>query len=274
MEEPRAIKARIESLGELRRLFQALRAMAASRLHEAQGALEGMRLYREIVHSALDEALALSPEGPPPREGPPALLVLGAEHGFVGGFNARLLEEAAARRRPDEALFVVGSRAGLMAVEHRLAPAGRFSAPTHPTGVTPAARALFRVLAEASGVRAVFGAYTRGGGFAPALRTILPPPPTPAGATPATPLIQIPAPELLARLAGEYLFAELAAALTESFASENAARLRVMDAADHAIADKLDTLRRAENELRQEAITSELLDVVTGGEAIRAREGA
>ncbi|WP_193370752.1 F0F1 ATP synthase subunit gamma [Pelagibius marinus] len=38
--------------------------------------------------------------------------------------------------------------------------------------------------------------------------------------------------------------------------------------ADRSIDDKLDGLRRRENALRQEAITTELLDVVTGSEAI------
>jgi F-type H+-transporting ATPase subunit gamma len=73
---------------------------------------------------------------------------------------------------------------------------------------------------------------------------------------------------LLQRLASEYLFAELTRAVMESLASENGARLRVMEAADHNTGDKLEGLRRSENALRQEAITSELLDVVTGSEAI------
>jgi F-type H+-transporting ATPase subunit gamma len=73
---------------------------------------------------------------------------------------------------------------------------------------------------------------------------------------------------LLQRLASEYLFAELTRAVMESLASENGARLRVMEAADRNTGDKLEGLRRSENALRQEAITSELLDVVTGSEAI------
>ena len=57
----------------------------------------------------------------------------------------------------------------------------------------------------------------------------------------------------------------------ESLASEDGARLQAMSAADHNIGDKLEKLERTEQASRQEAITSELLDVVTGSEAILAR---
>lgn len=66
----------------------------------------------------------------------------------------------------------------------------------------------------------------------------------------------------------ERLFAQLAHAATESFASENGARLSAMKSASDNVAGKLDELRRIERELRQEEITTELLDVVTGVEAI------
>jgi F-type H+-transporting ATPase subunit gamma len=72
----------------------------------------------------------------------------------------------------------------------------------------------------------------------------------------------------LRHLADEYLFAEVTHAIMESLISENAARLRVMESADHNIGDKLEDMVRNEHTLRQEAITSELLDVVTGAEAI------
>jgi len=62
---------------------------------------------------------------------------------------------------------------------------------------------------------------------------------------------------LLHRLASEYLFAEITRTVMESLASENGARLRVMEMANHNIGDKLEGLRRSQNALRQEVITSE-----------------
>ena len=64
------------------------------------------------------------------------------------------------------------------------------------------------------------------------------------------------------------LFAEVADALMDSLASENAARLRTMDAASRNIDGKLERLQRDAHVARQEEMTADMLDVVTGAEAI------
>ena len=70
----------------------------------------------------------------------------------------------------------------------------------------------------------------------------------------------------------ELLFAEIALALIAGFASENAARLRAMERADRNIGERVERLRQDAHRLRQEAITTELLDVVTGAEAVMGEE--
>lgn len=291
MEQEQAIKARLSSLRELRRLFRALRAMAAGRLHEALGALAGIRAYSDIVAAALSDTLAFDdPGGNVGQTGTgtdvPAIFLVGAEHGFVGGFNARLAERAQTLLAPGDRLFVVGTRAAIVATEAGLVPTDSFPAPTHVEGVRVVAREVFAALGTTARVQVIYGAYGRGGAFRVADRTILPVSAAPAAVVtpvprdrsplrpaPAAPLIQIPLPDLRAKLADEYLFSEIMAALTESLASEHAARLRVMEAADQSIADKLEVLGRLENDVRQETITAELLDVVTGTEAVMRTEG-
>ena len=66
----------------------------------------------------------------------------------------------------------------------------------------------------------------------------------------------------------EYLFAEIAHSLMESFASENSARLAAMDSASRNIDDKLEVLERDARVAWQEETTSDMLDVVTGAEAV------
>ena len=56
----------------------------------------------------------------------------------------------------------------------------------------------------------------------------------------------------------------------ESFASENGARLATMEAARANIDKKLDDLAQDERQRRQDEITTELLDIVTGAEAVAA----
>lgn len=73
---------------------------------------------------------------------------------------------------------------------------------------------------------------------------------------------------LLSRLVGQYLFVSFFRAYAESLASENASRIAAMQAAEKNIEERLDELRGCYNQLRQSAITEEILDVVTGFEAL------
>jgi F-type H+-transporting ATPase subunit gamma len=94
-------------------------------------------------------------------------------------------------------------------------------------------------------------------------------PPPPADRVP--PLSNLRRGELVDEIVEELLFAQLSHAGTESFASENAARLTAMESATDNVKGKLEELRRVERELRQEEITTELLDVIAGGAAVSRR---
>ena len=73
---------------------------------------------------------------------------------------------------------------------------------------------------------------------------------------------------LFSGLIRQYLFVSLYRAFAESMASENAARLASMQAAERNIKNTVDAFRMALNEQRQNAITDELLDIVSGFEAL------
>jgi F-type H+-transporting ATPase subunit gamma len=68
-----------------------------------------------------------------------------------------------------------------------------------------------------------------------------------------------------------YLFAMLYRAFVDSMASENAARMSSMQAAERNIDERLEELERSYNQQRQTAITMELLDIIGG---IAALEGS
>ena len=275
MDQLPRLQARISSLRELRDLIRALRALAASHVQEAQTALPGIRGYVEVVEGAIAEGVALLPETDAlatssERSDASVLIVVCSEHGFVGAFNERLLDRAEAERKEGQGLVVIGRRGATLAAERGLDVEGSFPMATHVAGVLGVTRRVAERLAAVSTANAVFGSYRRGGNYETEARSILPlDPALLAGSERRSPPLHHLAPDaLLQRLASEYLFAEITRAVMESLASENGARLRVMETADHNIGDKLGGLRRSENALRQEAITSELLDVVTGSEAV------
>ena len=278
MEQIARIKSRLASLDELRDLMRAIRALAAAHVQEAQAALPGIRRYVEVVEDAIAEGASLLPPGDG-RAGRGAarggvLIAVGSEHGFVGAFDDVLLDRVAAALRPGQALGVIGRRAAALATERGLAVAWAEPMATHVGGVLGVTRRVADRLARVGAADIVYGTYRRGGRYEVELRRILPlDPKLLAGAPRNPPLHQLGAEALLAELAGEYLFAEITRSVMESLASENGARLQVMEAADRNIADKLETLRRRERAVRQDAITAELLDVITGAEAVMGEAG-
>jgi F-type H+-transporting ATPase subunit gamma len=80
------------------------------------------------------------------------------------------------------------------------------------------------------------------------------------------PLHNLPALRLIERLIGEYVFAQLAHAAMETLAAENAARFGAMSATRENVSKLLGDLRGEERHLRQEEITAEMLEVVSGAE--------
>lgn len=77
--------------------------------------------------------------------------------------------------------------------------------------------------------------------------------------------------ELLADLALEYIFAELCDAAMQAFVAENEARMMTISAAKTNIAQKVSELSRQEQQVRQEEITTEIVELATGAEALRSR---
>ena len=77
---------------------------------------------------------------------------------------------------------------------------------------------------------------------------------------------------LLEKLAADYVFALLTEAAVESLASENAARFAAMGSVHDNVSKKLEELRQDAHQARQTEITTELLDLVTGAEALHSAE--
>jgi len=73
---------------------------------------------------------------------------------------------------------------------------------------------------------------------------------------------------LFSALLRQHLFVSLFRAFAESLASENAARLVAMQAAERNIEERVDEFQALYHHLRQNAITSELLDIISGFEML------
>src|SRR3546814_11901754 len=102
-------RTRITSMAELLDIVGAMRSLAARRMQEALGRLDGIRSYADAMATAIaDAALLLPAGGHGGPAGPQALVLCAAEHGFVGGFNERLVTAALAALRSGDALVELG----------------------------------------------------------------------------------------------------------------------------------------------------------------------
>ena len=274
------IQGHIASMDELADILGAMRSLAGMRVQEAQRALPGIRRYAESMAAAVGTSLLLMPKLMPQTRGDRghrALILCAAEHGFVGGFNERLMEAAEAILRPWDLLLVLGSRGAALASER-----GRKVAWTRPMAtrlsgapdtIDHLARELYAriVRGEISRVEMMFARYCQGVASTIERRLLLPLD-TKALATAKprqAPLHNFEPGLLMEKLMAEYVFALLTEAAVESIASENAARFAAMDSAHDNATKKLSELRQTARQARQTEITSELLDLITGAEAIR-----
>jgi F-type H+-transporting ATPase subunit gamma len=285
------LERHVASMEELQRIIGAMRAIASMRMQEAVRALESVRQYGGSLAEALHQALEIGAEearlggaevsrhmdvAPALRAAHRVILLFASEHGFVGGFNQRLIEAVEADLAVTDALVIVGSRGAAFAGERGHSPAGTHPLATRLAGIPETVRLLEEMLLaritrdEIVRAEAIFSRYRRSGDFVIERRQLFPlklaAPRGPRRRL--APLHDLSIPELLEKLTTEYMLAELTEAATEALAAENAARFEAMESARDNVRRKLDALRLDASRARQEEVTTELLDLVTGEQAL------
>jgi F-type H+-transporting ATPase subunit gamma len=274
------VEAHIATMGELLDIVGAMRSLASMRVQEAHRALPDIRRYAETMAAGIGGALLLLPEAGPlggSATSRRAFVLCMAEHGFVSGFNERILDAAAELINSDDALFVLGSRGAALAQERGRPTAWARSMATRPEGVLETIRHLTAELygwiarGELARVEVMFARHRQGSDTTIERRLLFPVDLTSfaPGQPRLPPLHNLPPAVLLEKLIADYLFGLLTEAAIEALASENAARFAAMDSAHENVSKKLEELRQDARQARQDEITTELLDLVTGAEALQ-----
>jgi F-type H+-transporting ATPase subunit gamma len=274
--------AQIASVGQLEAVVTAMRGIAASRAQQARSALAGVEAYAEVVSGAIGQALSLMPaDGPPPaspRRQSRGLILFCAEQGFAGAFSERVFDAVAGDLK-GASVFLVGTRGAAVAEERDIRPAWTAPMATQVGAIQSFANRLADALYErvaggtVANVEVVFSRLRSGHGIEIDRHSLLP---VDLGrfARPVQnqpPLIALAPWVLLERLASEYVYAQLLEAAMHAFAAENEARMMAMAAAKDNIASKLAGLSQREHQLRQEEITTEIVELAAGSEALRRR---
>jgi F-type H+-transporting ATPase subunit gamma len=212
-----------------------------------------------------------------------ALVLFGTEHGLCGGFNQQLLRAVQHDfkvKAQQPVLMVVGSRIARLCRERGLNFDVTLPMATHYAGVTGTARCVAAELYSMFTEGRVAGIELIYVGSAAQLlkleRQKVLPLDLPTSTTQSwqlPPIINVRPRQLLDGIISEYLFAALENAAMQSFFSENSTRFRTMEAAHQNIRKKSAELTTLARRMRQEAITSEILDLIDGAEALSSGRG-
>ena len=282
----REVQVKLENADALSEIVDGMRTLAAIYLRRAEATLRAIRPYAENVEAALLEVLdRMFVAGETAEHGAGALVVVfSSDQGLCGPYNDRVVEAATAYEQEHPGLAITFATLGgrghdLLALRGRTT-ALTLDAPVNIEGVaaavSQATERIYDVYVERNIARLLFAfnRYDSVGRFHSLVQQILPPDRSklhthgrPTFTT--EPLMTAPPHTLLEPLAEEFFFIELYRAMLEGLASENGARLQAMTLASSNIDDTVRLLTQAYRSARQEQITSELLDVVGGAEALR-----
>ena len=275
---------------ELHTVVGTMKGLAAVAIHDFEHAVRALSEYTTTVEQGLQILLSLRSEPIPPTPvdtGRTALIVIGTDQGLCGPINREIVAAAvewcavhdldherrvvvalglraareleAAGLEPDQTIELPGSVEAISrVVDDLIVRIDRWRSDLevsrvivafqHPIQRTQRTTRMFQVVPP--DVRRLHAIAVR---------------PWPTRMLPSSPHG---AEQLTAGLLRQDLFIALFRAIAEAKTAEHGARLSAMQAAEQNIEERLTTLRTEYHQLRQALITEELLDVVSGFEAL------
>jgi F-type H+-transporting ATPase subunit gamma len=288
------IRTQIASKKSTQKITRAMKLVAASRLRRAQDAIVAARPYANALGEAIAEvALRAGTESHPllDRRSPEriTLVLLTSDRGLAGGFNAnvfrvtqRFINERKQATPParEIVLEIVGKKGRDYYRRRRQTINRETPAPTAETA-SQIAREMAQIVSHEfheSRTDAVFLVYNE---FKSAVQQrvvvepLLPVSTELAGGEKAVAagaldfLYEPSKAKLLDALLPLYLESQIYRGLLESIASELGARMTAMDSATNNAKEMIANLTLQYNRARQAAITKELMEIVSGAEALK-----
>ena len=292
--QERILRRRIRTVESTKKITRAMELIAATRVVQAQERTRKARPYAEQITSViLDLAGAGASSSHPLLEerqgqGKAAFVVVTSDRGLAGAYNSAVIRaaereiQAARSEGRDYSLFVVGKKAltyfrfrGYRIDHTFLSMTDR---PTYEDArqIAHAVRDAFEG-GEVDSVALVYTRFITAGNQRVVVRRFLPleiDDDDPEGDNLRADFEFEPSPDgILDVLVPRYVEARLYAALLDASASEHASRQRAMKAATDNAEELIISLARAMNRARQDAITTEIMEIVGGAEAL-AKSGA
>jgi F-type H+-transporting ATPase subunit gamma len=267
------LRRRLSSLHALGDAVRGMKSLSARHFREAREAVEPARAYRAGVERMLGWAGVTLAAG----DGPAGLVVIGAELGLCGGYDARVVEAGVTRRTElgDGPTLCVGRRAAARLGRHGIRVDRSYGGPTSVRGITNlllelAEDVLTRYATDRlSRFDIVSSRFAGVGAASPARVRLLPVEPAQPGEGPST---RYATPGHFASAAiREFLYSTLYDILLDALASEHGARLVATQSAERWLDERTGRVRRQLAATRREASTQEVIEIAAGARARAAR---
>lgn len=281
----KAIRKRISSVRNTQQITKAMKMVSAAKFRRAQEAVIAARPYSDRVAELLrslggtlgDEAHPLLRVSEEPAR--IRLVLITSDRGLCGAYNSSLIRHADAYLRDhasrERSLTILGRR-GVEYYRRRAATIADRHVQIAGPSIALAREVARKVSSDfAEGrvdrVDLLYNSFRSALSQVPTLETLLPvgiggPG---EGAPPAEPIFEPDRPAVLNRLLPQYVEVRIYRALLEAAASEQGARMTAMDSASNNAAKMIFSLTLAMNRARQAAITKELMEIVSGAEALK-----
>ncbi|MEO1352554.1 MAG: F0F1 ATP synthase subunit gamma, partial [Cyanobacteria bacterium J06635_15] len=298
MPTPETLQRKIKSAEELQSIVKTMKALAAVSIRQYENAVVSLAEHSRALAMGLQILMINNPDAliaqRPSRPQRLGIVVFGSDQGMCGRFNQQLVESIVNRlerlRRAhllqgntafSPALLVVGSRIadGLLAADQLVEE--YLPVPGSIDGITPLVQRIVLQLEawrQTGQVDHIWVFHNRPAGgtvSTPTLLQLFPlsylylhklqQQPWPSRCRPQVTMARD---RLFSALFQQHFFIGLYRACAESLASENASRLASMQIAEKNIEERLSDLKVTFQQQRQTAITEELLDIVSGFEAL------
>jgi F-type H+-transporting ATPase subunit gamma len=290
----RVVRRRIRSVQSTMKITRAMELIAASRIVKAQSRVESARPYAELLTRAMEDVARqtgalvhplLEERESPQRAG---VLVVTSDRGLAGSYNSNILRLAESvmaeiRDRGLEPVVYVTGKKGISYFRFRGVPMAEqwsgFSEVPHFSAADPIGHRLIEDFGERriDELHTVYTDFRSAFTLRAARKRFLPVSPNELKSRKGRvhpEYIFEPAPAtILDELLPQYVITKVYAALLESAASENAARRRAMKAATDNAEELIKVLTRQANRARQDEITTEIMEIVGGSEALGKASG-
>ena len=287
----KSLKMRITSVKSTQKITKAMKMVAAAKLRRAQEAAEAARPYSvrmAAVMASLASRVTVGPESPRLLAGTGKdqvhlLVVCSSERGLAGGFNSniaklarRTMDELLAQGKTVKLLFVGKKARAPFARTHKDLIVGTVDM-THikNVGFADAKSVADEVVArfeagEFDVAHLFFSTFKSALTQEPTRLQIIPATLPAGGAAGADASVEYEPDEesILADLLPKNLAVQVFRALLENAASEQGSRMTAMDSATRNAGDMINKLSITYNRTRQAAITKELIEIISGAEAL------